>query len=153
MSVTLHPSGCLCCILNSWRCVLRKISASIHPSIPQQGSHKNKRPTGRGNRSMLISTQMLKTVQNTNELAYMKAKRIIQPRWKIISQQDQGWIPVDKVAGGTNLMVEVEPWDLWPPYTRLTPKITKTRETLLFYIQVATHRKGLGKPHFKLPNG
>lgn len=148
MSVTLQPSGCLCCILNSWRCVLRMIAASI----PQQGSHKNKRPTGRGNTSMLTSTHMLKKVQNANDLACMKAKRIIQPRWKIISQQDQRWIPVDKVAGSTNLMVEVEPWDLWPPYTRLTPKITKTRETLLFYIQVILFyihsQKGTGKPTF-----
>lgn len=52
---------------------------------------------------------MLKKVQNTNYLACMKAKKITQPRCKITSQQDQSWITVDKVAGGTGLMIEVKP--------------------------------------------
>lgn len=74
---------------------------------------------------------------------YESKENHTQPRCEVTSQQDQCWITVDKVASGTSLMVEVDPWALqsgrreptpgtvlWPPYTYLPLKTTNLLRTV-----------------------
>lgn len=114
VNVTLHPSRWLCRILTE-DSVSERYICIHHPPIPQQGSHKSIRPAGRDSVTMLISTQMLKKVQNTNYLACTKAK-------KITHNQDAK-SPVNKISAGLQwiklLVAQAQWWRLIPVLYRV----------------------------------